>query len=278
MPHTCINHPDRPAAWGCEKCKATVCRSCTQVRAFALGNLDVCPRCGEPLQPIDPADAHRHPSAAGSVFRAFIWPFESDPIMTVVAGAVFFGVAQWVFGFFGWVIWAIGNALILGYGEQVIRHTIAGNEGAPDFQEITSWWDLLPPILRVWAVGLLSFGGFFGLLYSGVGSPWTWLALVFGAAYAPMAFLAVSATGSVRAVLPDVVLRAVARVGPEYWLTVPLLPAAVALGTTLSTAFRFAGGRLFGSVLGFAISLIAVMATCRMLGLLYVRNEDAFEW
>lgn len=281
MGYTCVNHPRTPARWGCPACKTTVCNECKKVKAFALGSLEVCPSCGEALQPIDASEADVAASAPGSILRAFIYPFESDPIMTVVAAAVFCGGLSWVFSFipFGGLVQGFLFLMVLSYGETVVRHTMQGRQGAPDWAEISSVWDVLPPFLRLVGVMAIAFGPALALAFYVDASAWAVsLAAIVGAIYAPMAWLAVSATGSVLGMSPHIVFPAIARVGIDYWLAVPVLPVAGSLWFTLSTVFRTAGGRLFGSLLGYAVMMIALLAIGRLVGLIYLRNEDALEW
>lgn len=207
--------------------------------------------------------------------QALAWPFRGEANAVLIGTALVLGVFAVFTGFIGQ---ALITLFVLGYAEMVVRHTMAERPGVPAWPDIDSWFDIWPPLGRLVVVLAISIAP--SLAAAEMGAP-VWIVMLTNVAglglYAPMAWLLMMVTGSLRATLPHYVIPAIGRVGWDYAVAVPAIPGVYFALSLLEVGATAGMGRFLGVIVGAALSVAAAMAAARLLGLVYVRHKDDFE-
>lgn len=292
----CKYHPRTLARWQCTGCHKTYCDLCVSDRAGAgAGGQKFCRSCGGMARALDVA---LEPPAEKSFFRelprAATYPFRgAGPLILVFATLLFAALEFLSFGIFGLLIKALALGYLFSYMQNIIHSTAAGDEALPDMPGMD---DLLSGFFRLAGTVLISFGPALVLAYFAIAQeePMAGIALIpaviFGALYMPMAFLAVALKDNVMASNPLVVVPSILRVPLEY------LVAAVLVAGLFGV--RWLGDALTGIMAGpfdartttemlvtFAVravwaflSVYLLTVTMRILGLLYLTKRERLGW
>ena len=280
----CRNHPSTAANFGCEDCKGTYCESCTTSRNFAYGRIQVCPECGAPLLPIEIPLAGQEDSFVTAIASSLKCPVaDTDGRWTVGGAGVAFGffVGLTGFGLAGSIARLIALACLISYAERAIRRVASGIDGVPDWPEWSHWNDWFVTILKT--VFTLAFA-FAPALYAysvHAGSTVLYLAIAAGAVYWPMSWIATTMTRQIVAISPHVVLPALFRADPFYWVAVPFSLLLFA-GLQAFSGFLPVGMPIivrpvvFTVIYGLATYVVLVLG--RVLGLVYLRTGGRFGW
>jgi DNA-directed RNA polymerase subunit RPC12/RpoP len=186
----------------------------------------------------------------------------------------------------GLIVVTIGTAVIGSFGMllfDIIRATANGEEAPMKWPDVRSVDDLREPMLQLGGSALLVFSpavicGF--VLPGGTGHPFTLCLWGLGAAYYPMALLAVAMSDSVSGVNPLIVVPAIVRTLPQYLL---VLAALAVMWLVYEGASLLLNALPWG--VGWVISLPVRFCTCyslavaaRLLGLLCRVNSAKLGW
>lgn len=280
----CVNHPETAATFGCDDCKRTFCGSCTESRNFQYGRMDICPSCGAPLLPIEIPLAGQEDSFLTALASSLRYPIEDGDGRTTVFGAgVVFGffVGLTGFGIAGSIARLIALACLISYAEEAIRRVASGRDSIPDWPEWSHWNDWLVTIIRT--VFTLAFAFAPAIYAFSVHASQTvvYAAIAIGAVYWPMSWIATTMTQQVIAVSPHVVLPALVRTDPFYWVALPfslaLFLGLQAFSGLLPIGVPFLLRPIVSSVI-YALAIYAVLVMGRVLGLVYLRTDGKFGW
>ena len=164
---------------------------------------------------------------------------------------------------------------------QLVQSSATGGSEAPDFPDTANVFeDMIWPMLQVLVVGLVSFGPAGAYVYLveekslipfiGYGL------LALGAAYFPMALLAVVVLGYTGALSPHIVVPALFRGGWIYWTGVGVLCSLYGLERIVDNMFSgsFIVGPLILSILG----SYTLMTNARTLGIVYRERREELGW
>lgn len=178
------------------------------------------------------------------------------------------------------------GALLIGIGYfnayywKIVESTVAGEDEAPDWPEISSPLDdLVTPAMRTLAVYLISFLPAFLLLlfyvdWEGLlwGDPMLILSVLAGILYLPMALLQMIVRNETAAALPWEVIPAIRRALPGYFKIAGLLAVALFLSLIVSTLLQKVP--FVGALLSAACGLYFAMAQARLAGRFYREHLD----
>lgn len=272
---TCHRHPRRDGNRRCIKCEQTWCDDCL-VSPAAMPSVKMCPVCRDMTVV---AGRRKTGSFFDDIALAFTYPFRGTGWITFLAGwlalAVLYGVSQRsaVVGISGLLL---TNMCLSAYLVRVVVSSSNGDEEMPPWPEISSFWGdifmpafrygfvlflcVLPPAIQ-WGAGMKGAAIATGLL---------------SAYYLPMAWLAVSLHESLLAATPGKVFGAIAKVPYQY----PV--AALAVGVVLlggeMASMRLSEMGMGAAALGYGVGLYLGFVVMRILGRLYYRNEESFDW
>ncbi len=174
---------------------------------------------------------------------------------------------------------------LFAYAKSIITSTANGQKEPPDWPDFSDWKeDILVPYVQLVALVLLCFGPAFiiGLWHPDNETPARiayFAALGFGALLAPMGMLALAMFDTLTVLNPIALTWSILRVPLHY------LVAAAAFEIVL-VLYWFAGSALRGvipvpflpEIISSFLNLYVISVGMRILGLLYVSNQDEFGW
>ena len=300
-PAACKYHPKSVARYLCPQCQLHYCELCVATRPGGERTGRFCRMCsGEcvamNVQLIVPVD--RHANFFIALPSAFLFPFKGGGLVFLICGALFFGFLDFLDRYGG--LFSIGLKVVYGgylfsFMQKIIQTAAQGSEEPASWPDVTEFWqDIVQPFLQLLATGLVCFGpavfvavwlrvDLFAFLFSpdaidpvkGIAFLATLLA---GAAYFPMAVLAVAMFDRVFALSPTVVIPAIVRVPLEY-LTV-LVIMAVIMG--IKAASQYAATLLvipfLPTFLASSLGIYFLIVQTRLLGLMYYARRDTLGW
>lgn len=263
----CANHPGADAVWLCNGCEKYLCNDCSVIKRYSRTDVETCKGCGDMVTAVRSGITMTDDDELAPLSSAFSFPFKGMGPYVLLGGTLVVAVVAIFNEFVAW-------SLFLGYGMTIIRSTSAGRDQAPDWPEVETMGDIVKPMILAFGVTLVSFGPAFYLSTEGFGSAALVAAVVAGAVYAPMAWIAASISERFMAITPITVIPLLARVNANYWVACGLLLATV-IGGALGT-------RALGAILpGFVSDLVTtaallyfVMVLMRILGLVWYNNRE----
>jgi hypothetical protein len=157
--NVCCNHPDRPTSYVCRICAGSFCKDCPN---FSVGNIPLCPLCGDlcrPYQEITAKVASQEFRESGfgldDFKRAITYPLQHK--MALVFGALMYGLLL-LAGFRGSLIaWMI----MFGCISHVISQVAWGRLNRsfmPDFSAFSLFDDLVVPVFLGLGITIVSWG------------------------------------------------------------------------------------------------------------------------
>lgn len=311
-PGPCRNHPRAAAGWSCEACQARLCPDCATVRRALSTEYLACGRCQGPIEPI-----LLHRSSVPLTVRlrqAWRYPWSSSGLPFVLGLSAVLAVLRWAlvetFLLLKWMPTVMWLGVFWGAFFSIVRSTARGERelDVPDYSDV--YKDCVAPALRglvatsvVWlpvALYLLGFkdwdvrgpvkdlsnnpafyvtGGLPALDWEPVVTdPVLWLLLLAGFAYLPVVLLlAAAGTGVFQMLNPLTALRAAARLGKDYAITLgalALLCGVMALGHGVAAGFRWLHLALVSPFAAEFVTSIAPVLMAHVLGLLLYNRGD----
>lgn len=183
----------------------------------------------------------------------------------------------------GLIAWFIIASYFCAVYFQIIETTATGGAEAPEFPDTADLLnDMILPFLKVCGVLLLSFLPWMAWVFLGDSADHELAPLIslvlfgLGAAYFPMAMLAVVVLGYFGAMFPHIVLPAIARAGLLYWLAVFVLFILYAF--QLFVAGTIGGVLVAGSLAMALVGMFTLMTNGRILGIIYRERREAMNW
>ncbi len=202
-----------------------------------------------------------------------------------MTGTLFLAVLKLVgaFSIFGIGFFFFLAGFLCAYAVKLVRSSADGEKQPPDWPSIIDFWtDIALPLVQVLVTITISFGPLLGYLYLTFGDgmsavPGLALGLLaFGIVYFPMAFLAMSVSGSVEYANPVFVISGIVKIGPTYLIACVVLCLVFVIEGVLQTVF--ASIPFVGWVANQLLSLYFLMVECRIIGLLYFANMRRLHW
>jgi hypothetical protein len=278
----CKFHPQNPARFACAKCQRTFCDLCVTTRLVNGASRRFCRHCGSECQPLQPQlePAQSPPGFFVSLPGALLYPFQGSGLIMLIAGTAFF----YILGQLP-LLGLILTGYLFTYAKSIITSTADGRKNPPDWPDFSDWKeDILVPYLQLIALVVLSFGPAFVI---GLWRPGTeteariayFVALGYGALFALMGMLALTMFDTVAVLNPIALTWSILRVPFHY------LAAAAAFETVLLLHW-FAEGAIqtlvpvpfLPGLISSFLNLYFIAVGMRILGLLYVNNQDQFGW
>jgi len=245
----------------------------------------------------------RGPGFAACAFGAFLYPLAKDGVVLLVTGTVFFCIIEagtWFARYaaakglglgtaislaFLLLITAFGVGYLANYLRRVVTSTAMGEQAPPDWPELTDFsGDILSPLFQLAVTVLACLGPaiIVGMFVEG-NETWGQAAVLaasgLGAIYFPMAFLAVAMFDSLAALNPLLIAPSIAKVPGQYLLTVALLGIVLAVQWSGDYFLReIIPIPIVPSVISTLIGLYLLMVEARVLGLLYLLNQERLAW
>jgi hypothetical protein len=305
-PLVCANHPKRQAQLYCKQCRKVFCPFCVKTGRTAGVQGKHCLVCGTECDWINAA-LLQAPKDERTFFQllpgAFTYPFQGDGWILMVTGTLFYVFVHFILTapkslFLGMIeLVCVVIVIVFAYGYlfsyqlRIIAESAQGNEIMPDWPDFTGYGDVIRPFLQSLIIAVACFAPSLAAVIFFHEQDWgraVAITLFFlGAAYMPMALLAVAMFDTVEALNPVFIVPSMLVVFREY-----LVALAVLLGTLASNVImnyllelispRGMGERLallavLGVVSGF-IGMYCLVVEMRVLGLLYRSNKDVLGW
>jgi hypothetical protein len=278
----CRNHPGAAAAWRCQQCRARLCHACAR-EVRRIGKVTrFCPACRGLCEPLTQSN-QAHVREAGfweGLPQAFLYPFQGDGLIMLVAGTVFFSAI----GFLGAVsiILSLGvSGYLIAFMQKILLASAQGEHTLPPWPDLTDIWaDVFLPFFQVLGTSLICFGpAMLSRLF--VPAELRWLTTVFylfGGFYFPMALLAVTMKGTIEAVNPVFVVGSLIRIPLDYLVACMVL--ALTLGPPMASEplLRYVPSFLLQSLISCFATLYFLIVEMRVLGLLYLANRRRLGW
>ena len=278
----CKFHPQTPAHFACARCQSTFCDLCVATRLVQGVTRWFCRHCGSECQPLQPGlnEPKPAPGFFASLPQAFLYPFQGSGVILLIAGTAFF----YLLGSLP-LVGLLVTGYLFAYAKSIITSTANGQKEPPDWPDLTDWKeDILVPYVQLMALVLLCFGPAFiiGLWHPGNETQARiayFAALGFGALLAPMGMLALAMFDTLTVLNPIALTWSILRVPLHYFV------AATAFEIVL-VLYWFAGSALRGvlpvpflpEIISSFLNLYVISIGMRILGLLYVSNQDEFGW
>jgi hypothetical protein len=278
----CKSHPQIAARFACAQCHRSFCDLCVTTRVVKGAPQRFCRHCGSECHPLQPGPERSNapPGFFASLPPAFLYPFQENGVILLIAGTAFF----FILGRLP-LIGLILTGYLFAYAKSIVTSTANGRKDPPDWPDFTDWKeDILFPYLQLLALVVLFFGPAFviGLWRPGSETETRivyFAALGFGALFAPMGMLAVAMFDTVTVLNPIALTWSILRVPLHY------LVAAAAFETVL-LLYWFAAGALqallpvpyLPELISSFLNLYVISVGMRILGLLYLTNQDKFGW
>lgn len=224
------------------------------------------------------------------LLSALVYPFLGDGAIILVAGTVFFTVL------IGGTMLAPRASLILGvfsFGyllvtlQNIVQTSAQGETRMPSwpaFESATWFAELLQPCLLWIGTLALCLGPGYALLSfnNATGNSTTTglgLALLAGgAAYLPMALLAVAMTDSLVGLDPRVVIPSILAIPGRYVLALMMLVGITAVNLAVRQVLDRMHLGLLGALPNGFLTLYFAVVQARILGLIYYTSRDRFCW
>ena len=293
----CKYHPRTLARWICTGCGKTYCDLCVAERHSGGVQQRFCRSCGAVAAALEVTiEAPPEKSFFRELPRAFVYPFRGSGLLILIFATVLFAGLD-ILGrrnILGILIKALTIGYLYSYMQNILHSTAAEEDKMPDLPAMD---DLLSGFFRLVGTFLISFGPAMVLAYLAIAQemPAAGIALIpaviFGALYLPMAFLAVAMKDNVMAANPLIVVPSIIRV-PGAYLVTALLVAGIFgvrwLGDALTG--EMAGESMMGNsvttmLLVFALNVVwaffsfyLLTVTIRILGLLYLTKRERLGW
>jgi hypothetical protein len=284
----CLDNLDAEVEWRCSSCRRTFYGNC--VKMFGDGNARaaVCPVCSERCDEIitpEQAAATCEPSFWERLPGVFAYPLKKDGPFILVAGAVFFTLAEFVIG----ISFLMGVALsvfIAGYlcrfYLSVLFKSAQGRPHPPtwpDFDPQGFFSEGVEAICKVVGPAIVSYLPAIAYLLFGPREFNAVFVLLFalGCLYYPMALTAIAITDDFAALNPVLVFRCMLRVPSHYLATAIIFLVLVSLNYLREL---YLGIHVFavGALVSWLILLYFWTMTMHLLGVFYHSNRRKLRW
>lgn len=224
------------------------------------------------------------------LLSALTYPFAGDGVVILVAGTLFFTVL------IGGTMLAPRASLFLGvfsFGyllvtlQNIVQTSAQGEHRMPSwpaFESATWFAELLQPcLLWIGTLALCLGPGYamlsFDILAGNATSTGLGFALLAGgAAYLPMALLAVAMTDSFAGLDPRVVIPSILAIPGRYLLALLLLGGTTAVTIAVHQVLERTHLGIFGALPNGFLTLYFAVVQARVLGLIYYTSRDRFSW
>ena len=297
-PGYCKSHPRTAARFHCPKCRLSFCEICVNTRQTGGITAKYCRSCGTACTPLKvrlAARAAARATFASELANAFYYPLKRDGLTLLATGTIFLTLlngALYLCQFapiYGWVASGILGIYGIGYFSSALRRIVTssatGEEAMPDWPDVTDFsGDILGPFLQLVGTLIISFLPaivvrlFVPKEFAHVDEA-RLAAEVFGYAYFPMAFLALSMLDSIGAVNPVLVVVAISKMPGKYLVTILVFAAVMVVRATSRTYLpRFLPIPFVPGVLSSFVGLYLLTVLARILGLLYRDNKAKLGW
>jgi pSer/pThr/pTyr-binding forkhead associated (FHA) protein len=305
-PLFCANHPKRQAQLYCTQCRKVFCPFCVKTGRTAGVQGKYCLVCGAECGWIN-ATLLQAPKDERTFFQllpgAFTYPFQGDGWVLMVTGTLFYVFAHFLLNapksiFLGVlelvcvvIVIVFAYGYLFSYQLRIISDSAQGSDIMPDWPDFTGFGDVIRPFMQSIFIALACFAPSLAAVIFFHEQDWgraVAITLFFlGAAYMPMALLAVALFDTIEALNPVFIVPSMLVVFREY-----LVACAVLLGTLASNVIMnlvldsiSPGGigeqllllAVLGIVSGF-IGMYCLVVEMRVLGLLYRSNKTELGW
>lgn len=162
----------------------------------------------------------------------------------------------------------------------MIQSSASGADEAPEFPSISNVIeDIFLPMAQILIVAIVAFGPY--LVYviwltNFSNALISFVLILFGIVYFPMALLAVIILGYIGAASPHIVLPSIYRAGWVYWVGFALLCILYIIEAIL---FEYLSGIfIFSTLVMSLLGIFTFMTNARILGLVYRERQEELGW
>jgi tetratricopeptide (TPR) repeat protein len=312
-PGPCRHHPRAAAGWSCEACQARLCPDCATVRRALSTEYLACGRCQGAIEPIL---IHRSSvPLAARLRQVWRYPWTQRGLAVLLGLSAVLALLRWAmvetFLLLKWLPTVLWLGAFWGSFFSIVRSTARGERelDAPDYSEVfqdcvapafrglvatsVAWlpvavyllgikdWDVRGPVTDLLNRPAFYVTGGLPALDWGpvVADPVLWLLLLGGLVSLPLVLLlAAAGTGVLQMLNPLTALRAAARLGKDYALTLgalALLCGAMALGHGVAAGLRWLHLALISPWAAEFVTCVPPVLMAHALGLLLYTRGDA---
>ena len=299
-PVHCKYHPRAMARWMCMKCRQAYCDLCVSTRPHRGATMKICRPCGAECYALNVAlipEGVEKKNFFANLPAAFLYPFQGSGVVFLVAGTVFFAILEFLraFAFFPFfAVWII-NVIYVGYTfafvQGIIQTAAEGSDAPASWPDISDFWsDICVPFFQMAGLFVACFGpGLGAAIWAGADYATygevnvariaiAGVLLLIGAAYFPMAFLALAMSDTVFAINPLVVIPAIARIPLEYMAVLFVAGMIFSAKVVQLVLLEFVPIPVLPHLIAAGMGLYFLIVQARMLGLMYCAKREQLGW
>lgn len=208
------------------------------------------------------------------VMAAFLYPVRGSGVITILIGALFYGLASAL----GLLMILVGGYYVL-FWKAIILKTASGIDHIPNVPDMADVWDdiIKPYLSGIFTLIICYLPAVLILEYTGSKSLF-WIAFAACTFYLPMAWLAVVMHNNMMALNPVFIVRSITKVFGPYLLAFIGLVLVFAATEGLEYLFMDENAPLAAIYISGLFSLYFMMVVMRILGLIYKHNKDELGW
>jgi len=292
-PAMCKYHPKSAARYLCPQCQLHYCELCVMSRPDGQRTGRFCRRCSTEcvalnVQLVAPVD--HHANFFTSLPGAFAYPFKAKSLMFLVLGTIFFALVDFL-GTYSLYLQIVYIGYTFAYLQRVIHTAAQGSDEAADWPDISEFWqDIMVPFFQTVGLFIVCFGPSIGLAFwagfdavkSGDADPVKMMliipAIIAGAAYYPMALLALAMFDSIVSANPLVVIPAMIRVPLEYLVVLILFAIIFAVKIAEGFLAELISVPVLPDLIVAGVGLYFLTLQGRALGLMYYAKREKLGW
>ena len=292
-PAMCKYHPKSVARYLCNHCHLTYCELCVTSRSGGTQSGKYCRRCsneciGLNVQLIAPnADKENFFT---NIHRAFAYPVKGSGLVFLILGTFFFALVDFL-GTYSFYLRIVYIGYTFAYVQRVIQTAAQGSDEAAGWPDISDFWgDIFVPFFQTLGLIAVSFGPAIGLGFwigwesmdAGNVDPQKMVllvaAVILGALYYPMAFLALAMFDSVVSANPLVVIPAIIRVPLEYLTILVVTGLIFVVKVAQGVLTSLLAISVIPDLIAAGIGLYLLTVQGRLLGLMYFSKRHKLGW
>lgn len=287
-PNDCARHPGVLAGFVCTRCGRKSCKDCTKQQKAGMSIIHFCPACNGRCKTVGEASressamAERSQSFGAAIAGAFKYPFKGNGLILLITGTIFYSIVDWIlgaaFGLLTLVVFVLVYGYLLAYLQKIVVTSAAGESDPPEWPDVSDIGsDVVQPFFQFLVTWLVSFGPAIYVTIAMGPLPGTLVSLL-GAAYFPMALLAVAMSDSYSGLNPIFVLSSIMKVFGHYLATCVAFWILSFAWTDVKELLEVIKIPLLPHVVFWFFFLIGLMICTRILGKLYFLNRNKLGW
>jgi hypothetical protein len=292
---TCVNHTGVAAAVRCARCGKNLCLQCTREQNIGMAVVQFCLKCGGQCKNLKELAKESARAASipknfpTAIANAFKYPLRGNGLILLVIGTIIYASLDAFLhsqtGFLNFykliaklIGFVVGYGYLFAYMQRIVTSSAIGEDEPPEWPEITDLSsDIYRPFFQLFFTMLVAYFPAGVTLYC-FGRPAGDYVNLVGDIYFPMALLAVAMSDSYSGLNPIFVFSSILKIPKHYAIVAALFIGLQWLDTYIKGFVLEIPLFMVPILIYWLIYLFLLMATMRILGLMYLLNRRALGW